>query len=63
MTLAIDYEQGEELYRRGLYTFWRRSIPYPAFVVLRCAEPPALHLQRPRSNTPLQALTTLNDPS
>ena len=55
--------QGEELYRRGIYTFWRRSIPYPAFVGFDAPSRQQCTAQRPRSNTPLQALTTLNDPS
>ncbi|MBI3849584.1 MAG: DUF1553 domain-containing protein [Verrucomicrobia bacterium] len=55
--------QGDELYRRGIYTFWRRSIPYPAFVGFDAPSRQQCTAHRARSNTPLQALTTLNDPS
>jgi hypothetical protein len=53
---------GEDRYRRGLYTIWRRSAPYPSFVNFDAPERSACVVQRPRTNTPLQALTLLNDP-
>ena len=53
---------GEDLYRRGLYTFWRRTTPYPTFVIFDAPDRAECTADRPRTNTPLQALVTLNDP-
>ncbi len=53
--------QGEDRYRRGLYTFYKRTGPYPSMLTFDAPERQVCTLQRPRSNTPLQALTTLND--
>jgi hypothetical protein len=54
--------QGEDRYRRGLYTFMRRSVRYPSLTVFDAPSHETTTSRRPRSNTPLQALTTLNDP-
>lgn len=54
---------GERRYRRGLYTYWRRSIPYPSFVTFDAPARESCIVKRPRTNTPLQALVTLNDPA
>jgi mono/diheme cytochrome c family protein len=54
-------EKGEDRYRRGMYIFWKRNVPYPGLLVF---DQPAGDFSCPRrvtSNTPLQALTTLND--
>ena len=53
---------GEDRYRRGLYVIWRRSSPYPSFVNFDAPDRASCVVQRPRTNTPLQALTLLNDP-
>jgi mono/diheme cytochrome c family protein len=53
---------GDEKYRRGLYVVWKRAAPYPSFVTFDAAGRLACRVARPRSNTPLQALTLLNDP-
>ena len=53
---------GDDRYRRGMYTFWRRTTPYPTFVIFDAPDRSECIVQRPRTNTPLQALTTLNDP-
>jgi hypothetical protein len=53
---------GKELYRRGLYTFWRRTTTYPTFTIFDAPSRETCTVQRPRTNTPLQALVTLNDP-
>ena len=62
---AKQYEQshGESLYRRGIYTFWKRSIHYPSFAVLDAPNREVCTSSRPITNTPAQALTMLNDPT
>jgi hypothetical protein len=52
---------GGDQYRRGLYTFWRRTAPYAAFMAFDAPSREVACERRPRTNTPLQALTTLND--
>jgi hypothetical protein len=52
---------GGDQYRRGLYTFWRRTAPYAAFVAFDAPSREVCTERRPRTNTPLQALATLND--
>ena len=49
--------------RRGVYTFWRRTTVYPAFAIFDAPSREHCTVRRPRSNTPLQALSTLNDPA
>ncbi|MBI5802160.1 MAG: PSD1 domain-containing protein [Verrucomicrobia bacterium] len=53
---------GEERYRRGLYVIWKRGAPYPSFVNFDANSRMACRVKRPQSNTPLQALTLMNDP-
>lgn len=53
---------GEDRYRRGIYTFWRRTAPYPTFTTFDAPTRETSCTRRPRTNTPLQALVTLNDP-
>ncbi|HKQ91779.1 MAG TPA: DUF1553 domain-containing protein, partial [Blastocatellia bacterium] len=52
---------GEDRYRRGMYTFWKRTVPYPSMLVFDSPNGDFSCARRVRSNTPLQALTTLND--
>jgi hypothetical protein len=54
---------GEDRYRRGLYTFWRRTSPHPMLVSFDAPSREFCVVRRNRSNTPLQALNTLNDPA
>ena len=54
--------EGEDRYRRGLYTYWRRSSPYPSMVTFDSPSREFCISRRIRTNTPLQALVTLNDP-
>jgi len=56
-----DTETGEDRYRRAVYTFRYRSLPYPALDVFDAPNGDASCVRRARSNTPLQALTTLNE--
>jgi hypothetical protein len=53
--------KGEERYRRGLYTFWKRSLPFPTLSAFDAPSGETSCPRRVRSNTPLQALTTLNE--
>src|SRR5439155_13605746 len=53
--------KGEDRYRRGLYTFRRRSTPYPALTVFDAPVGEASCVKRTRTNTPLAALTALNE--
>ena len=55
-------DTGESLYRRSLYTFWKRSSPPPAMVAFDVADRSVCTIRRARTNTPLQALGLLNDP-
>jgi len=61
---GIDWETspGEDRYRRALYTTWRRSNPYPSMATFDAPNREVCTVRRERSNTPLQALVTLNDP-
>ena len=54
--------KGEDHYRRAIYTFIRRNSPYPTLVVFDAPSREYCTVRRVRTNTPLQALTTLNDP-
>jgi hypothetical protein len=53
---------GLDRYRRGLYTFLRRSVPYPSMAAFDATSRETCTIRRPRTNTPLQAFVTLNDP-
>jgi uncharacterized small protein (DUF1192 family) len=55
--------QGEDRHRRGLYTFLRRSMPYPAMQIFDAPSREMCTSRRLRTNTPLQAFVTLNDPA
>jgi hypothetical protein len=55
--------QGEDRYRRGIYTFVRRTAPYPSMLTFDAPSREFCTVRRIRTNTPLQALTTLNDPA
>ena len=61
---ALDWKTsaGGDRLRRALYTEWRRSSPYPSMVTFDAPNREVCTLRRNRSNTPLQALVTLNDP-
>jgi mono/diheme cytochrome c family protein len=54
-------DNGEKLYRRSMYTYWKRSAPAPSLTIFDTPTREKCSLRRSRTNTPLQALVTLND--
>ena len=69
-TIPVSYAQfpwveetGPERYRRGVYVFRRRSVPYPTLQTFDTPPGDTACVRRLRSNTPLQALVTLNEPT
>ena len=56
----VDYEKG--LYRRSIYTFWKRLMPAPNMLVFDAASRAECQMRRQQSSSPLQALVLLNDP-
>ena len=57
----VDVE-GEDRFRRGLYTYLKRTTPYPSMITFDGGSGEVCQIRRLRTNTPLQALITLNDP-
>jgi hypothetical protein len=55
--------QGDDQYRRGMYTFWRKTTLHPMFSIFDAPSREECSVARSRTNTPLQALVTLNDPT
>lgn len=62
---ALSWEdaKGPDRYRRALYTYWKRTSPYPAMTTFDAGSGEVCQMRRVRTNTPLQALVTLNDPA
>lgn len=60
---SVDWKtsEGEDKFRRGLYTEWRRTSPYPSMTTFDAPNREVCTVRRTRTNTPLQALVTLND--
>jgi mono/diheme cytochrome c family protein len=57
-----EQSTGENLYRRSLYTFWKRTVPHPAMRTFDAPDREVCTVRRSRTNTPLQALVLWNEP-
>ena len=58
----VKRDEGEGLYRRSVYTYWKRTGPAPAMMALDASKRDVCRVRRPRTQSPLQALVLLNDP-
>jgi hypothetical protein len=61
-TKSYREDEGTNLYRRSMYTFWKRAAPPASMDILNAPNRETCTVRRDRTNTPLQALVTLNDP-
>ena len=61
--LSYKPDRGDSLYRRSLYTYWKRQSPPPNMLLFDAPTRETCTVTRPRTNTPLQALALMNDPT
>jgi hypothetical protein len=61
--LVYVQDHGKSLYRRSMYTYWKRTFLHPALAAFDAPSREECTVERSRSNTPLQALVFLNDPT
>ncbi len=57
-----EIDKGSKVYRRSIYTFWKRTVPPPSMMIFDAASRDVCSAKRPSTGTPLQALVMLNDP-
>ena len=60
---AYRHDRGDKLYRRSLYTFWKRTLGPPAMLAFDAAARETCVVRQERTNTPIQALNLMNDPT
>jgi hypothetical protein len=60
-TSVFKQDTGEKLYRRSMYTFWKRTVPPPTMAIFDAPDRETCQVRRARTNTPLQALALMND--
>ncbi|MDA1274695.1 MAG: DUF1553 domain-containing protein [Verrucomicrobia bacterium] len=58
---SYSQDHGPGLYRRSLYTFWKRTVPHPSMAIFDAPSREICTVRRPRTNTPLQALALMNE--
>ncbi len=61
-TAKYEPDTGQDLYRRSIYTFWKRTVPPPSMMTYDAASRDFCVVRRQRTSTPLQALVQMNDP-
>lgn len=60
---TYQQDHGDKLYRRGLYTFMKRTVPPPSMLIFDASNRDQCEIERSNTNTPLQALVMMNDPA
>ncbi|NRB64644.1 MAG: DUF1553 domain-containing protein [Saprospiraceae bacterium] len=61
-TARYQMSEGEDMYRKSMYTFWKRTVPPPGMLIMDAPTRYLCTVERQKTNTPLQALLLLNDP-